>query len=258
MEIVVSNLPYQGLYTNRLIKLPHDIGIEIYSEAGSEFWWDRLIPKLMENRTGPLTVHGPYQNIDLSFPALDFESVKEFYIWNYRLCQKYGVKHCVCHPYSYTPIHKMTLDEVSDRKKVCRARVEELNQIAAEYDIELLVENMADKDGLLSQKDFADLFLPVDNLNFLIDTGHMNIAGWDMQQMFAELGSRIHGYHINDNFGDGDSHLMVGEGSVDWPSFFALYKQYTPTATLVCEYAKGTIEELVASVNLIRKYLSNQ
>ena len=165
------------------------------------------------------------------------------------------MKHCVCHPYSYTPLHKMPPEEISVRKKVCRERIEELNLLASEYDVELLVENMVEKDGLLSQQDFADLFLPVHNLNFLIDTGHMNTAGWNMQQMFEVLGSRIHGYHINDNFGDGDSHLMVGEGSIDWPGFFTLYKQYTPTATLVCEYSNGTIEELVASVELVRNYL---
>ena len=37
MDIAVSNLAYQGLFTNRLMKLPMDIGIEVYSETGSDF-----------------------------------------------------------------------------------------------------------------------------------------------------------------------------------------------------------------------------
>lgn len=256
MDITVSNLAYQGLFTNRLIKLPKDIGVEVYSETGSDFYWDRLLPKLMEGRTAPLTVHGPYQNIDLSAPDLDYPAVRGIYEWTFRLCQRHHATHCVCHPYAYTPRGKMAETERARREELCLERVRELNALANHYGVSLLVENMFHKDGLLDQAGFERLFLPAQELNFLIDVGHAHIQNWDMDAMFEKLGSRIHGYHVNDNFGDADSHLMAFKGSYDWEKFFTNYKKYTPDATLVCEYISGTVDEIAASVESIRNYIA--
>lgn len=254
MNIAVSNLAYQGLFTNRLMKLPKQIGVEIYSETGSDFYWDHLLPKLMADRGGPLTVHGPYQNIDFSSPDTDYPEVRGIYEWTFRLCQKYHATHCVCHPYAYHPRGTMSGDEITRRETFCLERVRDLNQLAKQYGVQLLVENMFHRDGLLDQAGFERLFLPAEELNFLIDVGHAHIQSWDMAAMFRNLGSRIRGYHINDNFGDADSHLMAFAGSYDWETFFSYYKQYTPEATLVCEYISGTIEEITASVEKIRSY----
>lgn len=256
MDIAVSNLAYQGLFTNRLMKLPVNIGVEVYSETGSDFYWDHLLPKLMEGRTGPFTVHGPYQNIDLSSPDTDYPAVRGIYEWTFRLCKKYNAAHCVCHPYAYRPRGGMSAGEIAEREQLCLERVVDLHHLAKQYGVEMLVENMFHKDGLLDQAGFERLFLPVKELNFLMDVGHAHIQNWDMDAMFANLGSRIKGYHINDNFGDADSHLMAFEGSYDWEKFFLNYKKYTPDATLVCEYISGTVEEIVTSVERIRNYVN--
>ncbi len=255
MNIAVSNLSYQGLFTNRLLRLPKEIGIEVYSETGSDFYWDHLLPKLLDGREGHFSVHGPYQNIDLSSPDIELEAVRGIYEWTFRLCQKYNAQHCVCHPYAYRPRSAMTDDEITERKSYCLERVVLLHKIAQEHGVELLVENMAEKDGLLSQEAFAELFLPIEGLNFLIDLGHANIQEWDMDAMFERLGSRIRSYHVNDNFGDADSHLMAFAGSYDWNRFFSKYQAYTPNASLVCEYINGTVDEIVASVQAIEKCL---
>lgn len=255
MNIAVSNLAYQGLFTNRLMKLPMDIGVEVYSETGSDFYWDHLLPKLMAGRTGPFTVHGPYQNIDLSAPDLDEKAVYGIYEWTFRLCRKYGAAHCVCHPYAYTPRGEMSETEIAHREALCLKRVTELNAMAKQCGVEMLVENMFHKDGLLDLQGFERLFLPVEELNFLIDVGHAHIQDWDMDAMFETFGSRIKGYHINDNFGDGDTHLFAFEGSYNWEKFFVNYKKYTPDATLVCEYISGSVPEIVESVQRIRAAL---
>ena len=258
MNIAVSNLAYQGLFTNRLMKLPKRIGVEVYSETGSDFYWDHLLPKLMADRSGPLTVHGPYQNIDLSSADIDYEAARGIYEWTFKLCKKFNATHCVCHPYAYRPRSAMSEEEIRQRENICLERVVDLNRLAGEYGVSLLVENMPDKDGLLSQTDFQRLFLPVEELNFLIDVGHAHIQNWDMDEMFEKLGSRIHGYHINDNFTDADSHLMVYEGSYDWNKFFANYKKYTPKATLVCEYMNGPVERIMESVEQIEAVLAQE
>lgn len=258
MKIAVSNLPYQGLFTNRLIKLPMEIGVEVYSETGSDYYWDHLLPRLLAQRTGIFSVHGPYQNIDLSSPDLDCEDVFRFYSWTFELCRKYGAAHCVCHPYSYRPLHMMPDAETAERKLLCLERVISLSRMADDYGVALLVENMPDRDGLLSQKEFLDLFGKAEELRFLIDTGHANIQNWDMDLMFKSIGNRILGYHLNDNFGDADSHLKVFEGTFDWKQFFSYAGQYTPDATFVCEYMQGTIDEIVESVSRITAFFNSR
>ena len=260
MKLAISNLPYQGLFTNRLMKLPLDLGIEVYSETGSDFYWEHLLPKLMKDRSGPFSVHGPYQNIDLSLPELDYEPVRALYEWTYRLCRDYGSAHCVCHPYAYVPRSRMSAEEQKERRKVCLERVKDLNQLAEQYGVALLVENMPNKDGLLNQDEFIELFGSQPELRFLIDTGHANIQGWDIEKMFEALGKRILGYHINDNFGEEDSHLPVFEGTFNWDLFFTKAAAITPDATYVCEYMHGTVDELTASAQRIQevyeKYLN--
>jgi sugar phosphate isomerase/epimerase len=117
---------------------------------------------------------------------------------------------------------------------------------------------MPDVDGLLSQTTFWELFGPVSQLRFLIDTGHANLQGWDIDLMFHTFGKRIRGYHLNDNLGDIDSHLWVDEGSFCWKVFFAGYTKHTPDAVLVMEYMKGTIDEIVASAERITAYLQQK
>lgn len=258
MQIAASNLPYQGLFTNRLIRLPEDIGVEVYSETGSDFYWNHLLPRLLKDRIGPFSVHGPYQNIDLSSNTLDYEEVKEFYRWTFRLCEKFGSRHCVCHPYAYKSITSMSAVEIDTRRELCLNRVVEISREAEKYGVTLLVENMADYDGLFSQEDFLNVFGGVKELRFLIDTGHANIQRWDIDMMFGVLGERILGYHLNDNFGDADSHLKVFEGTFDWKTFFARAMQITPDAVYVCEYMNTDVEEITESVQKIRQYAAEQ
>lgn len=252
MNIVISHLPHQGVFTNAMAALPPEIGIEVYAEIGCDYHWDLMLPKVLQGRTGLFTVHGPFLNLDLSSPELDYPMIRAFYEWTFRLCQKYHADHCVCHPYGYYPRGKMSAEEIVLREKLSVERVIDLNRLAGEYGVKMLVENMYYKDGLLDQEGFERLFLPVEELNFLIDIGHVNVQNWDVDTMFAHMSSRIKAYHINDNDGSDDSHIMAFEGIFDWEKFFRYYKQYTPEATMVCEYMNATIEEIMASVDRIK------
>ena len=130
----------------------------------------------------------------------------------------------------------------------------ELSREAKKYGVTLLVENMANKGDLFTQEDFISAFGAVEELRFLIDTGHAHIQGWDMDLMFCTLGDRILGYHLDDNFADTDSHLKVFEGSYDWDTFFRKAMEITPGAVFICEYMSGTVDEITESAEKIRQY----
>jgi sugar phosphate isomerase/epimerase len=48
------------------------------------------------------------------------------------------------------------------------------------------------------------------------DTGHANIQGVDQYQSLVELGDRLRGVHIADNYGDVDSHVAPFQGTTNF------------------------------------------
>lgn len=258
MDIAVSSLPFMGLAIGAMQKLPKEIGIEIFSECGNDYYWKHWLPRLLEGRTIPLSVHAPFQNMDLSDPEADFEEMRKNYHWAFEICREYKASHCTLHPYEGARPADDTPEKREAAKQCALERVLQLNEDAKSYGVELLVENMPHSPGLLNQKEFIELFAPHEELSFLIDTGHAHLQQWDMMYAFQTLGSRIKAYHLHDNMGDRDSHLHVWEGTFDWDTFFAGCARYTPNATLVCEYNDGPVEAVAETVARIREQISAQ
>ena len=83
--------------------------------------------------------------------------------------------------------------------------------------IKVLIENMAPKKSYMSSPSEFSEFIKTNNVNLDIafDTGHAHIAG-NIDEFIEKLSSRFFMVHITDNDGVNDSHLNVGEGSIDW------------------------------------------
>jgi sugar phosphate isomerase/epimerase len=96
----------------------------------------------------------------------------------------------------------------------------------------------------------------VDSPNFrvCIDSGHLKIfSKAKMEEWFRELGPFIAEVHIHDNFGKNDDHLPVGEGSIDFESFFRHLKAYSKDPVYTIEpHGDGMIER---SLKAVRKYI---
>ena len=189
LKLSISNLPCQGLEIGKMRAIPSDIGIEIFCECGSAYYWEHWLPRLLEGRNGTFSVHAPFQNLNLSDPNANFEEIRRAYHEAFALCARYGGRHCVCHPYDGKRPENDTLEQLEVAKRCSLERVLQLNQESREYGVELLVENMPQKHGMLDQDGFMELFAPYDELHFLIDTGHANLQAWDLEQMFQRLGT---------------------------------------------------------------------
>ncbi len=247
-QIFISNLFTMGLHTQKLKHLPLEYGVEVFIECGHDYYWDKLLPRLIHNRTGGLSVHGPFQNIDLADVTADFEEIKAVFAWAFEKCAKFGAAHCVAHPHGHG-----VYPDIDAARACARDRLVELSAMAKSVGVELLVENMPEKDGIFNQQAFFEWLVVEPTLSFLIDIGHTNTQNWDVPSVLEQLGSRIRGYHLSDNFGDFDSHLAVGEGNIDWQSFYQAFARYTPDAALVCEYDAGTVESVLASAKEVEQ-----
>ena len=79
------------------------------------------------------------------------------------------------------------------------------------------------------------------DLRICIDTGHANIEGKrtgraDMLPRYLErFRDRIVHFHIHDNHGESDEHLIPGKGTVDWKGFYGGLPQLRLPVTYVLE-----------------------
>lgn len=254
MDIIISHLPYIGYSVFNMAEIPKQYGVEIFVEYGDDYYWKYQLKKIMAGRTGKLSVHGPFCEINLAAEDCAFEEVKDSFKRAFEMVNKYNAVHCVLHPHAQIPYPGFNLE---DGHKRALERTLVLDEMARNQNVELLVENMPFTNQLMDQKAFLDTFGPEKHLRFLIDTGHAILNHWDMAEVQKTLGTRIRAYHIHDNFADYDAHLKIGEGPTDWEGFFKDYKSYTPDARLVLEYAQGPIDSIIENIELVKQIYNN-
>jgi sugar phosphate isomerase/epimerase len=66
-----------------------------------------------------------------------------------------------------------------------------------------------------------------ENFKALLDTGHANIfSKVPIERWVKILAEHLSYIHLNDNHGDFDSNLALGEGRIKWDNFFSALKRY--------------------------------
>ncbi len=92
------------------------------------------------------------------------------------------------------------------------------------------------------------------NFRVCIDSGHLRIfSKVDIEEWFKELGPFIAEVHLHDNFGKLDDHLPVGEGTIDFGSFFKFLKACPNEPVYTVEpHGENMIQR---SVEAVRKFL---
>ena len=257
MKYSVSNSCFVGDTFANLADLPLDYGIEIQIEFGTEYYWKTNLARVMKDRTGPLSIHGQFVDIDLASDTLEEQEVMDYYKWAFDMYNRYGAKHFVLHPDGKL-CAPATEAKIAQKRALALARVAKLAEMAKEQNVHLLVENLRPKGyGMVfDSENFIDLFRQIPDADCLIDTGHMYLSGWDFHHVISTLGDRIEAYHINDTFGLLDEHLPVGRGCIDWAAFFEDYKKYTPEAEMVLEYKGTSVADIVANARLITALLT--
>jgi len=87
-----------------------------------------------------------------------------------------------------------------------------------------------------------------ERIRMCFDTGHAHITGSVPGDLRA-CADVISYVHINDNDGAEDSHLMPGDGTIDWPAFAGAVRETALAVPMMLEvfYPEHTVEELAKS-----------
>lgn len=242
MTISVSSLGFLGHSVYDMAKLSPELGIEIFYEWGGETYWELALTRIMDQRTGPFSIHAPYQGDIVEMSLTEKEADMFAYLAQpFDLYHRFGGTGYVVHMNAPYPVEPSPFEKAERLKRV-EDRLARLNDICQREGVTLLVENLAFGHGLktlCNQQEFLDIFAHNPALNCIIDTGHAVLGGLDIYQIQKTLGSRLAAYHIHDNDGVEDCHQRVGTGVIDWARFGEGARLYTPQANFVMEYNVG-------------------
>ncbi len=111
----------------------------------------------------------------------------------------------------------MSVHGIEDRYiEKARLSMGPLEEAQHEYGVSVAIENMPNIYFFLGRrsKDLAHIVEGTD-LDICFDIGHAYTNG-DIDGMIDTFGDRIKNIHIHDNNGDRDSHMTIGEGSIDF------------------------------------------
>ena len=90
MHMLVSNSCFPADAILSLTELPAAFGIEIQVEFGTDYYWKSVLSRVMKDRTGPLSLHGPFVDIDLSAKDLDEKALLEYHKWAFDVYHRHG------------------------------------------------------------------------------------------------------------------------------------------------------------------------
>ena len=121
------------------------------------------------------------------------------------------VEDCRVHGISTAVIHLTSFKENVAVTNTGLKRIGKIIDIAEKKQIKLAFENIATLDSLNSVFNY----FPSSNIGFCWDSGHENWNHPD-QDCLALYGDRLFALHINDNYGDGDTHILPYDGTIDW------------------------------------------
>jgi sugar phosphate isomerase/epimerase len=138
----------------------------------------------------------------------------------------------------FVAMHPLSFGAVKDVDVLSRV-YRELAQRAHEVQIPLAVENPVHnvKQYPNTLDEFRVLRKQVDDLYYLLDTGHAYLEGGDpcLDAYVSTLDDRLLGIHVSDNHGDTDEHLPVGDGSIDFPRLLVTLNRHDLDVPLILE-----------------------
>lgn len=216
------------------------VGLELFLHYNSESYKAHMESITEWLGDIPRAMHGPFRQVEAtSEPGSNGQRyLFDAYQWGFEQAKKLGVHEMVFH----TNQRVIWPEEKTFAQQCCIDNLQQLIEMGQSYGVTILIENLGiqlEGVSLFDEDEFIELIESTPLAECLIDTGHLNVAGWNTEYVLQKLSKRIKGYHLHNNDGIHDSHWPVNEGTFDYDRFFALYKKYTPDVPLTLEYADG-------------------
>jgi sugar phosphate isomerase/epimerase len=143
---------------------------------------------------------------------------------------------------------KKTLDNCIDSLK-------ELSEYAKRKNIQLMLENAAEKGEIVDLKNFKYIIENVPGLKVHLDIGHAYIHGGmkNIRDFIITFNENIEHIHMHDNHGMLDEHAPIGRGKIDYASVVKILKEINYDKTITFEVFTSK-EDAAKSREKIKKF----
>ena len=233
-----------------------ETGIELFPEFHDPEYEASLIRCMDKLKGRRISFHGPYYHAEHSkdIGTPECAVTDRYFFKTLEYARLLNSKYVVFHH------NNCKIKNRDEMERISGQNLNRLNVRAEAAGTALVVENVGvrkDERVLFNEEQFIEMARRIPN-GILIDIGHANCNGWDLENVLKSLADKICAYHLHNNDGAEDSHRSIAEGTLDIERFFRLYQKYTPDADLVIEYNKSyrsKPEKIVEDVKLIKALL---
>lgn len=162
-------------------------------------------------------------------------------------------------PYvSICPGYSMYGDKPNEAMAALEKSISEIIEYAKNYKTMIIIEpaHYMETDLIMTVKDAVNLIekFGKDRLGLCVDTGHLHVNKESFDTYDLTKDYIVH-YHIDDNFGISDDHLVPGEGSIDFVTFLESLKNNMYRGYLAVELGFGYTTDPEAASKRSLKFL---
>ena len=211
MKIGASTLAGIEFELEKTLDFIENLGIE-YAELVHQYPAEFIDSEILESYSLKYSIHAPFMDVNIASPQDQsrLNSIAQIKS-SIDLANEINAEAVVVHPgvTSFLP-NKYFKKEVYE---FANESIKEIEDYAKDLGVLATIENMPNFESMIYQN-IVDLnqLLVENEMHMTLDIGHANHVGYAPDEMIFDSIKHV---HVHDNLGDDDSHLPLGEGSID-------------------------------------------
>lgn len=169
------------------------------------------------------SVHAPLSDVNIGAinPRLRQAALSEVLECLDR-AHRMGIDLITVHPGFLSPLTRLDR-EAAVASTICSLKL--IDAKAQDLGLRVALENMPEMPVAMAKTPQELVhFLEGSSLGVCFDLGHANTVGNIAD--FLEIKDRFINMHVHDNAGDGDRHLVIGEGNIDFQKWLGAFRPY--------------------------------
>ena len=211
MKIGASTLAGIEFELEKTLDFIENLGIE-YAELVHQYPAEFIDSEILESYSLKYSIHAPFMDVNIASPQDQsrLNSIAQIKS-SIDLANEINAEAVVVHPGLISFLaNKYFKKEVYE---FANQSIKEIGDYAKNLGVVATIENMPNFESMIYQN-IVDLnqLLVENEMHMTLDIGHANHVGYAPEDMIFDSIKHV---HVHDNLGDDDSHLPLGEGSID-------------------------------------------
>ena len=211
MKIGASTLAGIEFELEKTLDFIENLGIE-YAELVHQYPAEFIDTEILESYSLKYSIHAPFMDVNIASlqdqsRLNSIDQIKS----SIDLANEINAEAVVVHPGLISFLaNKYFKKEVYE---FANQSIKEIGDYAKNLGVMATIENMPNFESMIYQN-IVDLnqLLVENEMHMTLDIGHANHVGYAPDEMIFDSIKHV---HVHDNLGDDDSHLPLGEGSID-------------------------------------------